>query len=266
MLTSPNLSLAITAQDAADLSRSLFTEDGCENFAVLFCGSARGSEHRLLVREWWAAPYDAYRERLSYHLDISPTFINRVVDHAVQTHLSPVLVHSHPGASPAVYSLSDDHGERKLLPVLSQLLPGLTPASLLMTPKEVRGRHLVNGKFITMHRINVIGASTVTNSHPYQGSTQLDGGELDEFDRQVRAVGVIGQQALRSLQVAIIGCGGTGSAVAEQVARLGIRDFILVDPDQVERTNLSRLWGALSADIGRAKVEVIGDHLTRISP
>lgn len=268
MPTSSSLSLAISDQDAATLRDSLFTEDGCENFAVLFCGGssdARGN--RLLVREWWPAPLDAYRERLSYHLEVSPAFINRVIDHAGTKRLSPVVVHSHPGASRAVYSLSDDYGEGRLLPVLAQLLPGLTPASLLVTPDEIRGRHLVGKEFIAMGRVSVVGLMTETYAQLAAKALLSEAGDdLDEFDRQMRAIGASGQQTLNGLRVGIIGLGGTGSAIAEQLVRLGVRDLVLIDPDQVERTNLSRLWGTLRTDVGRPKVDVITNHLRTIAP
>jgi hypothetical protein len=43
------------------------------------------------------------------------------------------------------------------------------------------------------------------------------------FDRNVRAFGSAVQQTLADLSVGIVGCGGTGSAVAEQLVRLGVR-------------------------------------------
>jgi hypothetical protein len=41
-----------------------------------------------------------------------------------------------------------------------------------------------------------------------------------------------------------VGCGGIGAIFAEQLARLGVRRWILVDADHVETTNLNRLPGA----------------------
>lgn len=40
------------------------------------------------------------------------------------------------------------------------------------------------------------------------------------------------------------GLGGLGMLVAEQLARCGFRDFVLVDPDTVDLSNLNRLPGA----------------------
>ena len=91
------------------------------------------------------------------------------------------------------------------------------------------------------------------------GSTPL------KFDRQVRALGSAGQKYLESLTVAIVGLGGTGSIAAEQLAHLGVRKFILVDPDRIEMTNLNRVVGARVSDVGRFKTDVAADMIARIT-
>ena len=75
-------------------------------------------------------------------------------------------------------------------------------------------------------------------------------------DRQVRAFGEPGQRLLRRLHFAVIGAGGTGSLVCQQLAHLGASCITVVDPDLVEETNLNRLVGSIPSDVGRPKVEV----------
>jgi molybdopterin/thiamine biosynthesis adenylyltransferase len=58
--------------------------------------------------------------------------------------------------------------------------------------------------------------------------------------------------------------GGTGSIAAEQLAYLGVRKFILVDPDRIDLTNLNRVVGAYASDTGRFKTDVAADLITRI--
>jgi molybdopterin-synthase adenylyltransferase len=86
------------------------------------------------------------------------------------------------------------------------------------------------------------------------------------FDRQLRAFGVDGQHAIRRLKIAIVGLGGTGSVVAQQLGYLGASDLILVDPDQVEGHNLNRLVGATRTDIGQAKVAIAERQLRLLNP
>lgn len=61
---------------------------------------------------------------------------------------------------------------------------------------------------------------------------------------------------VRSLRIGIVGLGGTGSVVAQQLAHLGVPDLLLVDPDVVEPSNLNRLVGAAIGDVGLPKADV----------
>ncbi|HZL29868.1 MAG TPA: ThiF family adenylyltransferase [Pseudolabrys sp.] len=66
--------------------------------------------------------------------------------------------------------------------------------------------------------------------------------------------------------MAIVGLGGTGSIVAQQLAHLGVRKFLLIDRDKIEETNLNRTVGATRADIGCTKVEIAKRMIRAIQP
>jgi molybdopterin-synthase adenylyltransferase len=68
---------------------------------------------------------------------------------------------------------------------------------------------------------------------------------------------------LQSLQIGVIGVGGTGSIVAEQVARVGVGRLILVDDDVLDQTNLSRVIGTATRDVGKPKVDIVKRNLGR---
>lgn len=86
------------------------------------------------------------------------------------------------------------------------------------------------------------------------------------FDRNVRAFGGAIQQTLGDLRVGIVGCGGTGSVVAEQLVRLGVRYLVLIDPDELSESNLTRVYGSGASDVGQPKVQVLASHLFGINP
>lgn len=64
-------------------------------------------------------------------------------------------------------------------------------------------------------------------------------------------------QVLHRSRAAIIGLGGGGSHIAQQLAHVGVGEFVLLDPDRVEDTNLNRLVGATIEDIQQALEKVI---------
>lgn len=78
------------------------------------------------------------------------------------------------------------------------------------------------------------------------------------FDRQIRAFGPDGQRVLRQLRVGIVGAGGTGSAVCEQLVRLGVGKILIIDPDVIndDGSNVTRVYGSTMADIGQPKVDL----------
>lgn len=81
--------------------------------------------------------------------------------------------------------------------------------------------------------------------------------------RYARQEKLLDQKKLSGSVVAIVGCGGTGSAAAEYLARAGI-SLRLIDRDVVELTNIQRQLYRES-DIGRPKAEALYDHLDAIN-
>ena len=72
-------------------------------------------------------------------------------------------------------------------------------------------------------------------------------------------------ETLQKCKVAIFGIGGVGSYVAEGLVRAGISDFILVDKDIVEVTNINRQLIATTKTIGKDKVEVAEQRILEIN-
>lgn len=255
--------VTIGSGDWALLKELLFTADGNENAAALLCGiSETDEQRRLLVRRIRTVPLDLYIERHPYHLEVAPSFYNQIISECLDEHLTPIIVHSHPGHSEAWYSGSDDYGEKHLLPILASLLPGVLPASLVVTPNAATGRVLLGGSFVPLNGMTIVGTSIVR--YRFHNSKPREEAHSERFDRQVRAFGRDGQQTLSTLRVAVIGAGGTGSLVAEQLVRAGIRDLRLIDLDDIEESNISRTFGATKRDVGRHKVDVLSKYLEKV--
>ena len=88
------------------------------------------------------------------------------------------------------------------------------------------------------------------------------------FDRNNRFFGKEGQQRLSSTKVAIVGIGGLGTHVVQQLALLGVGNLSLIDPEELDDTNFNRYIGVQYNDPvpGTLKVEVGERIVKQINP
>ena len=82
------------------------------------------------------------------------------------------------------------------------------------------------------------------------------------FDRNILFFGREGQERLSAANVAVVGIGGLGSHVVQQLALLGVGGLILIDSEELDDSNRNRYIGARHEDPvpGTPKV-VIGQRL-----
>jgi len=86
------------------------------------------------------------------------------------------------------------------------------------------------------------------------------------FSRNELLFGKEGQQQIEATSVAIVGVGGLGSHVVQQLAYLGVKTITLIDADTVTLSNINRLVGATEEDIGCPKVDVLERLVKAIRP
>lgn len=86
------------------------------------------------------------------------------------------------------------------------------------------------------------------------------------YQRNRQAISVNDQLKLFRSTVAVIGCGGLGGYVIEELARLGVGTIIAIDPDVFEEHNLNRQLLSSPGTLGRAKVEAAAARVAEINP
>lgn len=72
--------------------------------------------------------------------------------------------------------------------------------------------------------------------------------------------------SIRNSRVLIIGLGAVGSWVACNLCQSGVNNFILMDADVVEITNIHRQFGYRESDIGRLKTDALEEKLKEYNP
>jgi len=92
--------------------------------------------------------------------------------------------------------------------------------------------------------------------------------ELRRYARQMAMpdFGAAGQEKLRAARVLLIGAGGLGSPAALYLAAAGVGTLGIVDPDDVELSNLHRQILHGTADVGRPKVASAAARLEAVNP
>lgn len=88
----------------------------------------------------------------------------------------------------------------------------------------------------------------------------------EKFSRTEMLIGNEGMEKLKDAKVAVFGLGGVGSFVCEGLARSGIGNFILVDFDKVDETNINRQLIATTKTVGKYKVELMKERILDINP
>ena len=252
--------IAFAGAGYRDMAEALLLSEE-ETCAILLASPpALGIEQSsFLVREIHPAPENAYEVRTTTRAQLRPEFLVPIVQRARQEQLSVIFVHTHPFAegTPA-FSPIDRDGEKHLADFLSRRVPEVPHAALVVGPDGCAGRRL--GKLEPLGVVQI--GSKVELLYDPLGNSDLD----ERWDRQVRALGRKGQAAIQGARVAIVGLGGTGSVVAQQLAYLGVSDFTLIDPDVVDETNLNRLVGATPSDVGLPKTEIAKRLIQAASP
>jgi hypothetical protein len=74
--------------------------------------------------------------------------------------------------------------------------------------------------------------------------------EESRYSRNIALFGEEGQQKIAANTAMIVGLGGLGSHVAQQLAYLGVIRYELIDDDVVTESSLNRVVGALPQDVG----------------
>lgn len=223
---------------------------------------------RLLARQMCWVDDAAYLERSAVHMVLPPQAYLPALAVAEAEGAIALWFHTHPGGALGAHPSDADMQVDAALAETVRIrtgsdyygtliaAPGDTPFTFTGTLQHAEGTvTAIDRLWLAGSRWRLLQA---------QGGAHAELPAM--FDRNVRAFGPAIQSILGDLVIAVTGAGGTGSAVAEQLVRLGVRKLILVDADHLSASNVTRVYGSTPADIGRPKVEVLRDHLLAIAP
>lgn len=220
---------------------------------------------RVLVHEVLLPEESAWEFREHDRLVPSGQWMSAVLGIASAKNSGLGFVHSHPGEfHPASLSPVDMTTSAAWSKSIRQITH--QPFVSLVTSGESVSGYVFDagglGSPRSVGRIEIAGEGMVRWVNPLPAGKQSD---LDLDDRQIRALTTLGNERLRGMKIGVIGAGGTGSPLAEQLSRMGVNTIVTIDPDTLDTvSNLRRVVGSRCEDLGEKKASVIARHINSL--
>ena len=262
-------------QKLNELRAKLLKDLSREYFAVLYGKMHVVDDIRIITVKDMVYYEQEYDDQTLVSIHIGSDFRARClteIDERVDVD-TVIDVHTHPfGAGTPYFSGVDTDDERNMKAYLVKKGNEIHYASIVFSQDSYSARVWLNdGKKIysetavlKTQKVGELPDGTLSGK-----ACRDENAQLEMFDRSILALGVQTIKAMMHDQVVtIVGVGGVGSIVAENLVHMGFQKINLIDFDVVEKSNLNRLVGAYydDAENRRKKVDVIAKHLKAINP
>lgn len=245
--------LAMSGDQHAALIAHLLPLDGQEAAAILLCGLGFADCPDFLVHDILPIPIDDCAARAADGITWPGSRLAEAQARAEDEALTLILIHSHPGGYFA-FSEVDDASDRTVMANLFAGWCGTPPAAIgsaiIVPGGAIRARaHTPDGKWCDL-AVRVAGDEIIYFRPDGDHTLPMAFGDAMTLE-------------LGRRRACVIGVSGTGSIVAEQLARLGFGSIALIDFDHIETKNLNRILNATTRDAeeGRLKVEMVAEAI-----
>lgn len=267
--------LRITAAARERLEKHLYKRYPDREWGTFFRFGYRVTAWGLLITYvdgLWPEPGELNRQ--SPIVDIQSCYSLRALD---QLHAEPLgigVIHSHPQGCGVGPSSLDDDMDGYYEGFFGDFAKDRPYASLIFSRDEegdfsFSGRIWHQGKALSLHSLHTVGEAHLTREES-RGSFGTSAGtkSRNATARLDAALGNAGSERLKAARVAVIGCSGTGSPAIEMLARAGVGEFVVVDFDTFDDSNLERIHGSGFGDLKRRplKVRLMVEMIRAINP
>src|ERR1017187_2777235 len=113
--------------------------------------------------------------------------------------------------------------------------------------------------------VTIVGFPTIVNHRDATGHLEKLASGLKKIFKRIKSdgryhrqsfLGVKSESIIGKATVGIIGLGGGGSHIVQQLGHLGFKNFVLCDHDRISKSNLNRLVGGTLADVKAKRLKV----------
>jgi molybdopterin/thiamine biosynthesis adenylyltransferase len=244
-------------------------QSGCEGYAVALCGIKTGEDKKsatFMARSLHIPGKGDLVDHSSVSVTPSADFMEAVLARAMERRSYVLEIHTHPGSSsPSFSSVDVDHGRDNG----RFLMSCRTGFGMLVIGSEGFSIMEYNGEDDSLQSPEASTISIMTRSgiaDLFQREKKPGREALSPtIDRQLHIWGDECQRKINAVTAGIAGLGGTGSMLLQMLARIGVKKFVLCDPDVIELSNLSRLPYAFEGDAGRKKVRAASRYVKKVA-
>lgn len=215
-------------------------------------------------------PTEGELDEQAAHVVIYEPYTLRVALAADDHPLAIGVIHSHPEGYRPTASVIDDDMDGYYAPYFADFAPGRPYVSLIFAKHA--SQLVMSGRVWWQDRWHAITLCAIERTPVmcWIGG-RMPAASPPPTPRVARLSAAFGSESAARLSratVAVIGAGGTGSAAIETLARAGVGRLVIVDPDQLEDSNLERVHGSMPSQVADnfKKVCVARDHVRAIAP
>jgi molybdopterin/thiamine biosynthesis adenylyltransferase len=244
-------------------------QSGREGYAVALCGIKTGADKQsaaYMVRSLHIPGKGDLIDHSSVSVTPSADFMETVLARAMERQSSVLEIHTHPGsAAPSFSSVDLDHGVDNGR-FLKSCRTGFVMLVIGCEGFGIMEYNAENDSLLTPVTATITLLTRAGMNDLFSPVTKPDQEELSPtVDRQLHIWGDGCQRKIQAVTAGIAGLGGTGSVLLQMLARVGVKKFVLCDPDGIELSNLSRLPYAFKGDAGRKKVRAAAGYVKKVA-
>jgi molybdopterin-synthase adenylyltransferase len=246
-----------------------------EQYAVLFGKTHKFNDCTIItIKDIFFPQKQDYLENSSVYLKVKGSFVGKLI-YELNGRLDVdtlIEVHTHPFTEgKAIFSGVDDQDETMFVEFLHEHQPKLRYASIVFSLNEYSARiWKMNEEILEKPQYAKIVPQSIKEYINNSMEDRNSQGTIHEM--QHRTGLALGKNYINSVSkdqiITIIGLGGTGSVVFENLIHMGFTKFQLIDHDRAEVSNLNRVVGLTysQAILKSYKVDCLKEHGLSINP
>lgn len=195
---------------------------------------------------------------------IGPKAITDAMARAVNDSVGQIHVHWHGGTGLPYPSLTDSEELPKLLGSLRNAKHNEAHGWMILGEGDAWTSILLPGvvEVIMGSPVSIIGFPTIINHRTVRPNLKelMRAGKRSKCSNRYNRQSFLGtksEEIMAQSTIGVVGLGGGGSHVVQQLAYLGFKNFVLCDHDRITASNLNRLIGGTLSDVQAKRLKVM---------